>query len=180
MKITFFAHATTYDNEAAIATGQADAKISPLGKTQIDNLKNLVKDKNFDIVYCSDLSRAVETAEGAFGGRIEIQIDERLRELDLGDFTRKTDEYVDSKTVTEAHIRDPFPNGESLKDVETRMSSFISHITHSGYNDIAIVAHRFNNLSLDVILKGKTWEEALAEDWRKTKSWQPGWEYIIN
>ena len=26
---------------------------------------------------------------------------------------------------------------------------------------------------------GLTWEEAIEKDWRKTKAWQPGWEYII-
>jgi hypothetical protein len=29
-------------------------------------------------------------------------------------------------------------------------------------------------------VNGKTWEQALAEDWRKTKSWQPGWEYTFD
>jgi len=29
------------------------------------------------------------------------------------------------------------------------------------------------------LLKNKTWEQAFAEDWRKTKAWQPGWKYII-
>jgi len=30
-----------------------------------------------------------------------------------------------------------------------------------------------------VLLKGKTWEQAIDEDWRKKKAWQPGWEYIV-
>ena len=44
---------------------------------------------------------------------------------------------------------------------------------------MAIVAHKAPQLALDVLLKGKTWKEAFAEDWRKTKSWKPGWEYEI-
>ena len=32
----------------------------------------------------------------------------------------------------------------------------------------------------NVLLKGMSWEEAFADDWRKTKSWQPGWEYILS
>ena len=44
---------------------------------------------------------------------------------------------------------------------------------------VAIVAHRAPQLALDVITNNKTWEQALADDWRKTKSWQPCWEYII-
>ncbi len=44
---------------------------------------------------------------------------------------------------------------------------------------IAIVAHKAPQLSLDVLLNGKTWKQALAEDWRKTKTWRPGWEYEV-
>lgn len=31
-----------------------------------------------------------------------------------------------------------------------------------------------------VLTQGKTWEEAINQDWRKTKSWQPGWKYIVS
>ena len=44
---------------------------------------------------------------------------------------------------------------------------------------IAIVAHRAPQLAIEVITKNITWEEALENDWRKTKAWQPGWEYVI-
>jgi len=27
---------------------------------------------------------------------------------------------------------------------------------------------------------GKTWEQAIKEDWRKKGEWKPGWEYIYN
>jgi hypothetical protein len=30
-----------------------------------------------------------------------------------------------------------------------------------------------------VITQGITWEEAIENDWRKIKAWQPGWEYIV-
>jgi len=44
---------------------------------------------------------------------------------------------------------------------------------------VAIVAHKAPQLALDVLLKNKTWQQAFAEDWRKTKSWQPGWDYVL-
>jgi len=44
---------------------------------------------------------------------------------------------------------------------------------------IAIVAHKAPQLSLDVIIKEKSREQALAEDRRKTKSGQPGGGYEI-
>ena len=45
---------------------------------------------------------------------------------------------------------------------------------------VAIVAHRAPQLAFEVLTKKITWEEALEKDWRKTKAWQPGWEYKIN
>jgi len=177
--ITFFAHATTYDNESSTSTGQADTKISPLGKEQIENLKKLTKNKIFDIVYCSDSSRSIETAKGAFGDRFEIRIDPRLRELDIGEFTGKSDEFVDSKIKD--YIYTPFPDGESIQDVKARMASFLDDLRkESNKSRFAVVAHMFNQLALDILLKDMTWEEALTNDWRKTKSWQPGWEYELN
>jgi hypothetical protein len=45
---------------------------------------------------------------------------------------------------------------------------------------IAIVGHKAPQLALDVLLKGMAWEEAFETDWRKTKSWQAGWEYNLD
>ena len=36
-----------------------------------------------------------------------------------------------------------------------------------------------SNKKFDVILKDKSWRQAIVEDWRLTKSWKPGWEYYI-
>ena len=44
---------------------------------------------------------------------------------------------------------------------------------------VAIVAHRAPQLAFEVITMNKTWEEAIKDDWRNTKSWQPGWRYEI-
>ena len=60
------------------------------------------------------------------------------------------------------------------------MSSFLDYLkeVYSG-KTVAIVAHRAPQLALEVLTKSLTWEEAIANDWRKSKSWQPGWQYTI-
>jgi alpha-ribazole phosphatase/probable phosphoglycerate mutase len=177
IKITFFAHATTFDNELGICSGQADAKISNLGKERIKKLRKLTSSMNFYVVYCSDLSRSRETAEGVFRDRLEIKIDPRLRELNTGSFTGKPDKLVDAEMLN--HINSPFPGGESLEDVKSRTVSFLSDLKKHHNSQIAIVAHMFNQISFEVILNKKSWKQALDDDWRKTDAWQPGWEYII-
>jgi len=94
--------------------------------------------------------------------------------------TRAPSEKIDS--IILKHISKPFPNGESYKDVEKRVKSFLDDLmkNYSGKN-VAIVGHRAPQLALDVLIKGKTWEQAVKEDWRskKPKEWKPGWEYKL-
>ena len=64
--------------------------------------------------------------------------------------------------------------------MEKRIADFLDFIKQNyDGKHIAIVAHQGPQLALEVLLKGKTWKQAINEDWRKEKAWQPGWEYII-
>jgi len=178
IKITYFVHGATIDNETGLATGWAGGELSEVGIKQAKDLGDLVADQHFDVIFCSDLKRAVDSAELGFSGKYKIIPDARLRECNYGDFTRQPEEFKDDMTQ---FIDTPFPNGESYRDVEKRIVDFLSFLkeNYAGQH-IAIVAHQAPQLALDVLLKGKTWEQAIAEDWRNKKAWQPGWEYILN
>lgn len=177
-KITYYVHGTTTDNEQEICSGWFDVDLSELGVNQSKGLRNQSADKVFDVVFCSDLRRAVHTANLAFGGRFKIIQDRRLRECNYGDFNAQPASIVEPMEVN--NIQNRFPNGESYADVEARISDFLDSIK-SDYPDkhIAIVAHQAPQLALDVVLKHMSWQEAFEKDWRKTKSWQPGWEYVL-
>lgn len=179
IKITYFVHGTTTDNENDISSGWSDVDLSELGVKQSIDLRDKINIADFDIVFCSDLKRAVHSAKLTFEDKVPIHIDGRLRECNYGDYNGKPSEIV--APVAEKSIDKKMPNGESYKDVQNRVAEFLEEIMkqYDGKH-IAIVAHQGPQLALDVILKGKTWKQAFAEDWRKTKSWQPGWEYEIN
>ena len=176
--ITYFVHGTTTDNEKDISSGWYDVELSEKGIQQSIDLKDQVKGKKFDVVFCSDLKRAVQSAELTFKGVMLIIPDKRLRECNYGDFNAKPSSIVEP--LQEKNITNRFSNGESYEDVKARIVDFLEYLKKN-YNgkSVAIVAHKAPQLALDVLLKGKTWEQAFAEDWRKTKSWQPGWVYII-
>ena len=174
--ITYFVHGTTTDNEEGRATGWLPGELSEKGIQQAKELGKLVADITFDAVFCSDLKRAVDSAELGFGDKYKIIQDERLRECNYGDLNGGED----FKERLKEYIEKPFPNGESYKDAERRISDFLAFLkTNYGGQHIAIVAHQAPQLALDVLLKGKTWEQAIDEDWRNTKAWQPGWEYVV-
>ena len=86
------------------------------------------------------------------------------------------DHGADQGEETEAE--DVFFDGESCRDVEARLRSFISECLNSR-ESIAIVSHRFPQLALEVILNGRDWPNAIQHDWRNEGHWQPGWEYRL-
>jgi broad specificity phosphatase PhoE len=179
IQITYFVHGTTTDNEQHISSGWKDVELSELGEQQSIALKDQTKDMKFDVVFCSDLKRAHDSAKLAWEGLYKIIPDARLRECNYGDLNGASSDIVELMQEDEC-IEKPFPNGESYEDVKVRIADFITFIKQN-YNGkrVAIVGHKAPQLSLDVLLKSKSWKQALAEDWRKMKLWQPGWEYVI-
>ena len=178
VKITYFVHGTTIDNEKEISSGWKDVKLSELGVKQSKELPKQIGNKKFDVVFCSDLKRAVESAEISFKGKFPIIKDKRLRECNYGDYNGKSSEIVEQ--IQEKCIKKRFPNGESYEDVKKRINKFLIFL-NKNYNGkhIAIIAHKAPQLALDVLIKKMSWKEAFNNDWRQRKAWQPGWEYQI-
>ena len=178
VKITYFVHGTTIDNEKKVSSGWSDAELSKIGIQQSIELKEQTRNKRFDVVFCSDLKRALDSARLTWQGQVEIIPDKRLRECNYGEFNGKPSDVVEP--MQENRVNERFPGGESYEDVKNRMSDFLGFLkkNHDG-KQVAIVAHKAPQLALEVLLKNKTWKQAFAEDWRKKKAWQPGWEYEI-
>jgi broad specificity phosphatase PhoE len=134
--------------------------------------------KHFDAVICSDLKRAVDTATIAFGKNYHVITDERLREANYGDWNGKPDSLF--KPRLKEFVMNPFPNGESYQDIEERMRSLCQELREKyDGKHVALLAHQGPQLALEVIANGKTWPQAIDEDWRWTKAYQPGWQYTI-
>lgn len=179
IKLTYFVHGTTIDNEKEISSGWFDAELSELGVKQSIILKDQIKDQKFDVVFCSDLKRAIDSAKLTFDGIAPIIVDERLRECNYGKYNAKSSTIVEP--MQERCLTEKFLDGESYEDVKNRMTNFVEFLKNNyDGKSIAIVAHKAPQLALDVLLKGKTWKQAFTEDWRKKKAWQPGWGYIVN
>lgn len=179
VKITYFVHGTTVDNENHISSGWNDVELSELGIQQAKDLISKVEDKHFDAIFCSDLKRAISSAQITWGNGHTIIQDERLRECNYGDYNGKPSDIVEP--LQEQAIIVPMSNGESYEMVKERIASFLKDLKNEyDGKHIAIIGHKAPQLALDVILKNMTWDEAFANDWRKTKAWKPGWEYVLN
>ena len=172
IKIIYYVHGTTLDNINKLCSGWKDVELSKRGVEEAKRL-GLNTPYNFDVLFTSDLKRAIDSSNLAFPDITKIQ-DKRLRECNYGNL----DGLSKSLIKYEEHIDNPFPNGESLKDVELRMRDFLKYLkdNYDG-KTVGIIAHRAPQLALDVILNKISWEDAINNDWRKKGAWQPGWEY---
>lgn len=178
VKITYFVHWTTIDNQNRVASGRSDAPLSELWIQQAKDLQQKTAIARFDVVFCSDLQRAFNSAQLLFQDSIPIIQDSRLRECNYGTYDGKPSAIVEP--LQEVNITTRFPEGESYEDVKVRIQSFLVDLKKN-YDGkyVAIVAHKAPQLVLDVVLRHKTREDAFAEDWRKRKAWQPWREYIL-
>ena len=179
VKIVYFVHGTTTDNLEKKATGWLGGELSEKGIEQANTLAEIIKDKHFDVVFSSDLHRAIQSAKIDFKYHKDISIlsSEKIRECNYGDYNGKDSVFADYSS----HIEIPFPNGESLLDVEKRVREFCDYLKQNyDKKTVALVSHKAPQLALDVIINNKSWNQALKDDWRITKDWKPGWEYILN
>lgn len=178
VRITYLVHGATADNESHIASGWNDLSLSELGKEQAKEQGKLLANKNLDVVICSDLKRAVESAEIGFGNKLKVIKDKRLRECNYGDLNGAPDKTFKHEMLK--YVETPFPNGESYEDVKARIQDLLKFLkTNYDGKHVALLAHHAPQLALEVLLNGKSWQEAVDRDWRKTMAWQPGWEYKL-
>ncbi|MEV4009894.1 histidine phosphatase family protein [Nonomuraea angiospora] len=81
-----------------------------------------------DVVYASELRRAVQTAEIAFAGSgKEIRLDRRLRECDFGICNGLPVSEV--ATLRSGHIDTPWAGGQSYRQVVAEMAGFLREVT---------------------------------------------------
>lgn len=171
--LTYIAHSTSTDNETGIRSGWGDPPLSRTGVQQAVRLQRSLAGKTFDVIFTSDLTRAVQTAETVFRGQ-SVRKDPRLREINFGQLNGTADTVVSMDL--RRHINRHFENGECCLDVQRRIQSFLDDC-YSPNRSIAVVSHRCPQLALEVICKGLSWPEAIEQDWRPSGAWQPGWEY---
>lgn len=175
VRIVYETHAITVDNERGIATGWLPGALSEAGRRGAAELGARRRDDGVDAVFCSDLARAVDTVEIAFGGSgIPVHVDERLRECDYGELNGTPVARLDAERV--AHVDVPWPGGESYRDVVRRTRAFLDDLAAGrGGRRVLVVAHAANRMALDHLLRGEPLESIVASRF----AWQPGWEYEL-
>ncbi len=148
MKIYLIRHGQTTGDVEDRYGGAYDDELSDQGITQASELANKLSDSNIQIIFCSPLIRAQQTAE-TLKSKLNCQIktikdlQERNKNGILTGMTKKEArlKYPDLAEKVEDY-RNQITGAESQEDFVERIKKvFTEIINNKNYSTIAIVAH---------------------------------------
>jgi broad specificity phosphatase PhoE len=176
IELVYETHSMTIDNETGVATGWLPGHLSETGRELARALGERRRDDVLAVVFTSDLARAVETAEIAFeGSGIPVREDWRLRECNYGERNGRPVPEIDAERLR--RIDEPFPGGESYRDVVARTKDFLDDLSPE-FDEarVLLIAHSANRWALEHLLVGKALEELVLAPFE----WQEGWTYRLD
>jgi probable phosphoglycerate mutase len=127
---------------------RTDIDLNETGREQARMLARRAEEESLDLILCSPLTRALETAgPSAKSLDLEPETDERLRELDFGEWEGKTlaeirEENPESVRLFEKSAEHGFPGGEPLHEGAGRVLEVFADLYHShAGRTVLVVAH---------------------------------------
>jgi probable phosphoglycerate mutase len=138
-----------------------NSPLTPRGLKGAEQLRDAVRNIDFDGVFTSDQYRAVKTAEIVVGDRdIEINKIMELREIAFGQWEGMKLVDIKEKYGKEFHnyMNSPMEyrsyGGESIDELFDRVEKGLQIVVDSGAQNALIVAHGVTIKALVTILKG--------------------------
>jgi 2,3-bisphosphoglycerate-dependent phosphoglycerate mutase len=175
VQVIYETHSTSVDNERGIATGWLGGTLAPIGREQARQLGLRRRDDGVDIVIASDLNRAVETAQIAFGDSdIPVRLDWRLRECNYGAMNGMPRSQLDAER--RLRLDAPFPDGESWREAVERVTLFLDELIAERQGQrVLLIGHVATRWALDHVVHGQPLEELINAPF----DWREGWEYAL-
>jgi len=148
--IIFLRHAQAENNTKRILAGRTEGV--PLTKTgiqQAEQISEYLKPLDISAIYSSPIERAKHTAEIVTkNSAIDVELDDRLTEIDMGKFTRMNYDdmfakygniflkFYENDPVIAEHEVETFPN------VQKRILDMVDHVIKKHKNEnVILVAH---------------------------------------
>ena len=142
-------HGETKLNSAQRYWGHTDVELSDTGIRQAEQLRDRLAEQKIDVIYTSDLSRALATARIiASSHQADIITCTELHEINFGKVEGLTFKEISqlypelAQSWYRRSIELKFPGGESIADIDKRVSKFPDRLKkHAPEETVLIVAH---------------------------------------
>ena len=157
MRLFLVRHGETESNRRGLALGRDDVPLNEKGRSQAQRLGRALAREPLAAVYSSPLRRTLDTARAVAAPHgLDVTIDERLIEMDIGEAEGLTFAEVGSRFpglmanwVGPSGPTHPMPGGERLLDVQQRAWPLLDDLAaRHAEQTVAAVTHNFVILTL--------------------------------
>lgn len=154
-RLYFLRHGQTTSNaDGNRYAGSSDVPLTQTGIEQAKQGAEHIRDLKFDMVYCSAMSRALETAKLVLDGRDQAIVpDPRLNEMSYGSWEGKTHAEILAEPdnhwhewVTDPDAQRPGGSGELASEVVARVTAFLYDVLEPGCTVLAVAHHTTGRL----------------------------------
>jgi alpha-ribazole phosphatase len=163
MIITAIRH-TSVDVPSGICYGISDVSVASTFPGEADQILAQLGNWQFDRIYSSPLKRCTQLASTLFPEK-NISLDDRLKELNFGDWEMQSWDSISSSSEGKTWFRDytraSSPNGESFADLVVRVKSFLDELSEIEPKQVVLITHAGVIRALMCLLQEKSAEEAL-------------------
>ena len=174
VEIVLEMHQQSEDNLSGHASGWGDPGLTEEGRRRSAELGLRRREDGITACFTSDLERAVQCAEVAFGGTtVPILHDWRLREADYGQLNRAPVETVHRavRSVTEA-----YPGGESWQQAADRAARFLDDLPLRWDGQrVCVIGHVATLWGFHQRINGRS----VAEQHAQRDPYAPGVEFLL-
>lgn len=118
-----------------------DEDLNELGVKQAEELRDKIKNIDFDIIISSPLIRAKHTADIININNIIIVFDERIKERNCGDLSGKPLEITNREEYWNYYTTIQYGTSENIKEFFKRVYNFLDELKTKDYKSVLIVAH---------------------------------------
>jgi alpha-ribazole phosphatase len=143
MKLYALRH-TSLNIDSGICYGISDVDVASTFPQEVDTVKSKLGTQKFDRVYSSPLQRCAKLAR-SLAPRQDIVFDERIREMDFGDWENLLwDDIALLPGATEFFndfVNTVCPNGESFARMIERVSVFLNEVQTLPLKNVLVVTH---------------------------------------
>ena len=118
-----------------------DEDLTNIGIEQALELKEKIRDIDFDIIYSSPLIRAKHTAEIITDNNKSIIFDDRLKERNCGSLSGQSLKVTNRSEYWNYYTNIQYGTSENIKDFFKRVSNFLNELKTKDYESVLIVGH---------------------------------------
>lgn len=140
MKVYIVRHGETSYNALKLYNSKEE-DLNEIGISQAEQLKDKIKEIDFDIIISSPLIRTINTTNIINSNNKKVIIDDRIEERNPGNLsgqplsTTNRDEYWNYNTIIQ------YGTSENIKSFFKRVYNFLDELKTKNYKTVLVVAH---------------------------------------